>query len=95
MGRVTQSESGKRALSVGTILMERYRINRVLGEGGFGVTYEATQLDMDRKVAIKEYFPASYATRENADLDQNLHIFLTETEFYEHGMQRSARGRAS
>lgn len=88
MGRVTQSESGKRALSVGTILMERYRINRVLGEGGFGVTYEATQLDMDRKVAIKEYFPASYATRENADLDQNLHIFLTETEFYEHGMQR-------
>lgn len=88
MGRVTQAESGKRALSVGTILMERYRINKTLGEGGFGITYEATQLDIDRKVAIKEYFPASYATRENADLDQNLHIFLTETESYEHGMQR-------
>lgn len=34
----------------------RYRIERVLGQGGFGITYLAIQCDFDRKVAIKEFF---------------------------------------
>lgn len=40
----------------------RYRIERVLGEGGYGITYEALDLWKKRKVAVKEFFP-SFALR--------------------------------
>lgn len=34
----------------------KYRIEKVLGQGGFGITYLATQELLDRKVCIKEFF---------------------------------------
>lgn len=34
----------------------KYRIDRVLGQGGFGITYLAIQVSLDRKIAIKELF---------------------------------------
>lgn len=34
----------------------KYRIERVLGQGGFGITYLAIQVSLDRKIAIKELF---------------------------------------
>lgn len=43
-----------------------YRIDKVLGQGGFGITYLATDLNLDRKVAIKEFFPKDYCDRESA-----------------------------
>lgn len=41
----------------------KYRIIRVLGQGGFGITYEATQVALHRKVAIKEFFMKEYCER--------------------------------
>ena len=41
----------------GDILEGRYRLNELLGEGGFGAVYKATQLNIDREVAIKLVLP--------------------------------------
>ena len=41
-----------------------YRIIQILGQGGFGITYHARDLNLDRDVAIKEYLPVEMAVRE-------------------------------
>ncbi len=46
-----------------TILHEQYVIGRVLGHGGFGVTYLGWDMNLARKVAVKEYLPHGVATR--------------------------------
>ena len=51
------------ALKNGTELVGDYRIERVLGAGGFGITYLAEEDALDRKVTIKEYFPSDFAAR--------------------------------
>lgn len=50
------------ALPVGFRLHE-YRIDGVLGQGGFGITYLATDVHLNTRVAIKEYLPAEIAFR--------------------------------
>ena len=40
-----------------------YVIERVLGQGGFGITYLARDTNLDQRVAIKEYLPVDVATR--------------------------------
>jgi serine/threonine protein kinase len=42
----------------------RYRVEKALGKGGFGITYRALDTEFERYVAIKEYFPGSYAHRD-------------------------------
>ena len=41
----------------------KYKIERVLGQGGFGITYLANQVMLDRKVCIKEFFFKDYCNR--------------------------------
>ncbi len=41
-----------------------YRIERVLGQGSFGITYLATDLNLRQQVAVKEYVPVDLAVRE-------------------------------
>ncbi len=51
------------ALPSGTELAGDYTIDRVLGAGGFGVTYLAREAALSRLVTIKEYFPGDFAAR--------------------------------
>ena len=42
----------------------KYRIESILGQGGFGITYLATQVSLGRKVAIKEFFMKEHCNRD-------------------------------
>jgi len=50
-------------LPAGYILKNRYRLENILGHGGFGITYAAHDELLNVKVAIKEYLPRQMATR--------------------------------
>lgn len=47
----------------GTYLADRYIVGRVIGYGGFGVTYIGWDAKLEQKVAIKEYLPSEFSTR--------------------------------
>ena len=46
-----------------TLLCGRYLIGRVLGKGGFGVTYVSMDIESNRLLAVKEYMPTEYSSR--------------------------------
>lgn len=52
------------AMRPNTLLHGRYLVGKVLGQGGFGITYIGFDMVLNLKVAIKEYFPMGSATRE-------------------------------
>lgn len=53
-------------LPPGTILHGRFEIRRVIGEGGFGITYEGRDQILDARVAIKEYYMTGFVNRNTA-----------------------------
>jgi formylglycine-generating enzyme required for sulfatase activity len=59
--------SNSQALPAGTRL-EQFIIERVLGSGGFGITYLATDSRLGRKVVIKENLPAQFCFRDPGTL---------------------------
>ena len=60
-----QGESPAFALQPGTYLANsRYLVGKVLGQGGFGITYVGMDLVLQKKVAIKECFPMSQVSRQ-------------------------------
>ncbi len=73
------------ALPPGTILSGQYVIERVLGQGGFGITYKAIDHKNNNKpVAVKEYFPDSMVYRSATTVISHPG---ERTEFFEYGKQ--------
>lgn len=63
-----------------------YRIEKILGQGGFGITYLARDEKLDRYLAIKEYFPTEFSKREESGA-----VFPQSAEddsVYEWGLER-------
>lgn len=50
-------------LPEGTLLQNRYTVGRVLGHGGFGITYIGFDQKLEMVIAIKEYLPTEVASR--------------------------------
>lgn len=58
-----QAAAPNYVLPYGAILNGRYIVGKMLGRGGFGITYIGFDLMLQRKVAVKEYFPSGQVSR--------------------------------
>ena len=56
-------DHNRHELPAGSILHHRYRIDAVIGQGGFGITYKASDERLQRLVCIKELFLSGHCTR--------------------------------
>ncbi len=56
----------REVLKTHTVLDRKYRIDRVIGAGGFGITYQAFDLGLAAPVAVKEYYPAQFGMRDSS-----------------------------
>lgn len=74
-----------RSLTAGEMI-DVFRIERVLGSGGFGITYLATDTSLNVQVAIKEYFPQN-AWRDSSRRTVQCYAGEAE-ESYQVGLQR-------
>ncbi len=75
-------------LPLRTILAGKVLIGRVLGEGGFGITYIGYDLNLNLSVAVKEFYPSGYASRE-ASISTTVSAFQGKMgDFFTHGKEK-------
>jgi len=74
------AQNDEHQLSVGTLLRDRYRVGRALGQGGFGITYLGWDETFQRIVAIKEFYPSSLVNRQKYS-GNSLFLNSTSAEF--------------
>lgn len=74
-------------LPMGTRLNDKIIIGRVMGKGGFGITYLGYDLRMDKIIAVKEYYPNGIAYRSGSGTD----VLIADeksAEAFENGAQK-------
>ncbi len=78
------------AIAGGTLLNGRYVIGRVIGTGGFGITYLGYDIQCEKVIAIKEYYPSGVAVRSDDNITLEP-LGSANSEFYSRGMERFLR----
>lgn len=92
-------ERNRAALDPGTILAGKYLIGRVLGQGGFGITYLGFDLNLKSKIAVKEFYPNGLMARRNGHVypinDENQEIFKIGVDNFYAEAENLARFRSN
>ncbi|HSS63043.1 MAG TPA: protein kinase, partial [Gammaproteobacteria bacterium] len=79
------TQNHRNALKPG-YMVHWYRIERILGQGGFGITYLAEDTNLNQQVAVKEYLPVDVAVRER---DFSVHpVSEDHSESFAWGLER-------
>ena len=84
--RAGQEAESPLYLPPGTLLQDQFVVGRVLGHGGFGITYLAWDRNLERRVALKEYMPNGVATRTTGTLAVS--SYTGQKPSYELGLQK-------
>ena len=88
-GKKNDVETPNHHIKPGTILYDKFLIGMAIGEGGFGITYIGRDLNLDIKVAIKEYYPSGYVNRNNSDSnDVTAATSKTKKDFFDSGRKK-------
>ena len=66
----------------------RYTVGRVLGRGGFGITYKAKNNATGRIVAVKEYMPSEYSSRPSGSLTVIPYDNEKSRRIFKHGKEK-------
>ncbi len=87
---ISQYEEMSNCLRPFTILQNKYMIGRVIGVGGFGITYIGWDLNLQTYIAIKEYFPESIASRDTSVALESTQVQSNDSkrEVYDKGLKR-------
>jgi len=76
-------------LSPFVILEGKYLVGKSIGEGGFGITYIGMDLNLEMRVAIKEYYPNGCAIRDTSGNSCTVQSYSGEAQtFFETGREK-------
>lgn len=71
-----------------TLLQNKYMLGRVIGVGGFGITYIGWDLNLQTYIAIKEYYPGSLASRDTSATATQVIPNESAKDVYDKGLKR-------
>ena len=74
-------------LKPGTVLNNKFLVGATIGEGGFGITYIGLDLILERKIAIKEFYPSGYANRNNTYSNEVIINYDNEGAYFRTGVE--------
>ena len=82
-----EAEYHSYAIAAGTLINERYVIGKVIGTGGFGVTYLGYDTQGEKVIAVKEYYPHGVAVRSDDGLTLEP-LSSANADFYHKGIEK-------